>query len=286
MKLFVTGATGFIGSHFVRHAIQAGHTVLATHRRGVSTHALPGMTWLEAELDKLPADCMVGCTALVHFAATGVSPKIATRRELTYWNVSVPLELMEAARSAEVRRVVIAGSFAEYGRSALAYDLIPPDAPLLPTGGYPASKAACFVSSYAASIELGLELCYLRIFSAFGLGQFETSFWTALRKAALLGEDFLMTGGEQVRDFIKVEDVACEFLYAATRSDVEAGKPLIWNVGSGHPITIREFAEHWWKHWNATGSLRIGAIPYRPHEVMRFAPFITESAASAGGLFP
>jgi UDP-glucose 4-epimerase len=284
MKFFVTGATGFVGSHFVRHAIKAGHTILATYRRGTRTHAMPSLTWLEAELDALPDGCMADFAALVHFAAVGVSPKQATRRELTHWNVSVPLMLMEAAQAGGVPRVVIAGSSAEYGQSDAVYDLIPPDAPLLPTSAYAASKAGCFVASHAAAIELGLQLCYLRIFSAFGDGQFETNFWPALRKAAQAGADFPMTGGEQIRDFIPVEDVAREFLHAATLGKVHAGEPLSWNVGSGSPVKMREFAEAWWQRWNATGSLRIGMLPYRPHEVMRFAPLITERAIRKGEL--
>lgn len=282
MKFLVTGATGFVGSHFVQHAINAGHTILATHRRSTLTYAMPGLTWLEAELDALPDGCMIGCDALIHFAAVGVSPKQAARCELTYWNVSVPLMLMEAARASRVQRVVIAGSFAEYGRTASVFDLIPPDAPLLPTNAYAASKAACFLTSHAAAIELDLQLCYLRIFSAFGNGQFETNFWPALRKAALTGENFLMTGGEQIRDFIPVEDVAHEFLHAATFGKVHAGEPLTWNVGSGSPVKMREFAEAWWKHWGARGLLEIGALPYRPHEVMRFAPLITVRGTPKG----
>lgn len=278
MKLFVTGATGFVGSHFVRHAIKTGHTILATHRRGTPTQTIPHLTWLEAELDALPVGCMAGCAALVHFAAVGVSPKQASRRDLTHWNVTVPLMLMEAAQAAGVSRIVIAGSYAEYGRAASAYDLIPPDAPLLPTSAYAASKAACFVASHAAAIEMNLQLCYLRIFSAFGDGQFETNFWPALRKAALAGEDFLMTGGDQIRDFIPVEDVACEFLHAVNLNTVNVGEPRSWNVGSGSPIKMREFAEAWWQYWKASGALKTGALPYRSHEVMRFAPLITERA--------
>ncbi len=276
MRIFVTGATGFVGSHFVRHAIHAGHAVIATHRGLLPELTLAGLTWLKVELDSVPDDCMRGCDALVHFAAVGVSPKQASRRGLNHWSVTVPVILMEAAAAANVRRFIIAGSFAEYGRSASRYHLIPPDAPLLPTSGYAASKAAGFVSCHAAAIELGIELCYLRIFSAFGEGQFDTNFWPSLRKAALAGDDFPMTGGEQIRDFVAVDEIAQEFLYALTRSDVQRGHPLAWNVGSGNPIMLREFAEHWWQRFNATGSLQIGALPYRPHEEMRFAPLITE----------
>jgi nucleoside-diphosphate-sugar epimerase len=279
MKLFVTGATGFVGSHFVRHAMAAGHAVLASCRPGASGHPSAGLQWVTAELDTLPASHLNGCDALIHFAAVGVSPKRASRREMTYWNVVVPQYLMELAKEAGVRRVIVAGSFAEYGRSADQYDLIPPNAPLLPINAYAASKAACFVVCNAAAAELELELCYLRIFSAFGDGQFESNFWPALRKAALAGHDFEMTAGEQIRDFVPISDVAAAFLRAATRTGVRAGCPLVYNVGSGEPVQMREFATQWWRRWEATGTLRIGALPYRPNEIMRFAPLITESAA-------
>lgn len=275
MKFFVTGATGFIGSHFVRSAINAGHSVLAARRQGTSAHrTMPGLTWLDCSLDALPASSMDGCDALIHFAAAGVSPRQASRRELTHWNVGVPQYLMETAQRCGVRRIVIAGSFAEYGKSAESYDLIPPDAPLFPTNGYAASKAACFVACHAAAIELELEFCYLRIFSAYGDGQFESNFWPALKKAALAGADFPMTAGEQIRDFVPVEEVVQAFLRAAMQPTVLPSRPFVCNVGSGKAVTIREFAEAWWHRWHAKGVLQIGALPYRQNEIMRFAPLI------------
>jgi nucleoside-diphosphate-sugar epimerase len=284
MKFFVTGATGFVGAHFVRRALRAGHSVLATRRPGRTPQAAPAqLQWLDIELDEVEAGHFEGCDALVHFAAAGVSPKQASRLELMHWNVTVPQILLERLHTAGLRRAVIAGSFAEYGLSADAHMLIPPDAPLLPTTSYASSKAACFVTCHATAVELGLELCYLRIFSAYGEGQFESNFWPALKKAALGGSNFAMTAGEQVRDYVPVEDVAATFLHAASRRGVRSGTPLVYNVGSGEPVTMREFAEHWWRRWDAKGVLQVGALPYRPNEVMRFAPLITEAVHQSAG---
>jgi nucleoside-diphosphate-sugar epimerase len=116
----------------------------------------------------------------------------------------------------------------------------------------------------------------LRIFSSYGEGQFESNFWPALKKAAMAGDDFAMTAGEQIRDYIQVEEVASAFLSAAVRSDIRPGVPLVYNVGSGQPITMRSFAEYWWKTWGAKGILRIGALQYRPNEAMRFVPLISD----------
>jgi nucleoside-diphosphate-sugar epimerase len=277
MKIFVTGATGFIGSYFVNQALASGHDVRATRRSANKIGKNDSkLEWLDVNLDSVRSHHFEGCDAFVHFAAAGVSPKQATREEMIYWNVSISQLLIEQANAAGVRRMVIAGTFAEYGLSANQYELIPPDAPLIPTTSYASSKAACFVTCYATAIELGLELCYLRIFSAFGEGQYKSNFWPALKAAALEGSDFEMTQGEQIRDYVPVDQVARSFLYAATRLDVTAGSPIVLNVGSGTPVTMRAFAEVWWKKFQATGTLKVGLLPYRLNEVMRFAPLITD----------
>ena len=55
-------------------------------------------------------------------------------------------------------------------------------------------------------------LTYNRIFSAFGEGQFIENLWPSLRKAAMNGENFNMTSGKQIRDFIEVKKIALNFL--------------------------------------------------------------------------
>jgi nucleoside-diphosphate-sugar epimerase len=284
MKIFVTGATGFLGRNFLEYALRVGHEVVAVCRVKKGIYEALGLTWIESQLDSLPRECMTGCDALVHFAAAGVSPKMASQHELTYWNVEVPLGLLKLASECGVRRAVLAGSYSEYGHSASHYEFIPPDAPLFPIDAYAASKAACFVSSYAATIGLGLEFCYLRVFSAYGEGQFDGNFWPSLRRAALNGDDFNMSPGAQIRDFIEVNKVSHEFLYALMRNDIQVKRPMVWNIGSGNPVSISEFAEYWWQYFNASGELRIGALPYRTNEMMRYVPLITESSKLSGVL--
>lgn len=274
MRIFVTGGTGFVGGHFIRSAIEHGHDVTALRR--VGSRARIGFDlepeWLDASLDCVGARQLRGFDGLVHFASAGVSPQRASWQDLIQWNVNAPMTLVQEAARAGIARIVAAGSFAEYGRSAHRYDAIPADAPLLPVGGYAASKAALFTCLHGYAVETRLELCYLRIFSAYGEGQHEENLWPALRRAAEEDRDFPMTLGEQVRDFIAVEDVADTFLRALVREDVCPGDPCVCNVGSGQPVTVRAFSERWWKRWKARGRLQIGALPYRPNEVMRFVP--------------
>lgn len=274
MKLFVTGGTGFIGRHVLEQLGRGGHEVVALCR-GEMPADLPGVRWLQVPMDELQPGHFDGVQALVHLASVGISPRVASWDECFHWNVAAMIRLVRQAHAAGVRRVVAAGTFAEYGRSADAFDTIPPDAPLLPTNAYAASKAAGFMALSALSAELQLELAYLRIFSAFGEGQHASNFWPSLRAAALAGQDFEMTPGEQVRDYIPVEDVAAAFVEAALRPGLPAGLPTAENVGTGRPVTMRAFAEHWWRVWGATGRLLVGAKPYRPNEPMRFVARLT-----------
>lgn len=276
MRIFLTGGTGFIGSHFLAGLPRLRHDVTALRRPGSNPRVeiKNEPCWFEKEMDKLDVSDLNGHEVLVHLASVGVSPKTATWEELIYWNVVVLMRLIQTSRAAGVRRLVIAGSFAEYGMASDRYEFIPTDAPLQPTSAYAASKAAGFIAASAFAIENKIELCYLRIFSAFGEGQYKDNFWPALHEAAVGGKDFPMTEGEQIRDYIPVEDVAKEILLACESEDIKPGLPSVFNVGSGNPITMRQFAEKYWKEWNAAGQLLIGALPYRANESKRFVPEI------------
>ncbi|MEX2309156.1 MAG: NAD-dependent epimerase/dehydratase family protein [Pirellulales bacterium] len=275
MRIFVTGATGFIGSHFVNHALSAGHEVVALRR---SAESMPRIVlarepaWLTRSMRQITERDLAGMDVVVHLAAAGISPRSSTWDELLEWNVVVPTKLLLTAASAGVRRFVAAGSCLEYGRAGGRYEFIPPDAPLEPTGAYAASKAAGGVLFCTIAAEKKLQLSYLRLFSVFGVGQHKGNLWPMIRRAALAGENLALTPGEQVRDFIAVEHVAAKLLAAARDEAVEPGVPQVRNVGTGRPQTVRQFAEHWWREFGAQGKLLVGELPYRSDEVMRYVP--------------
>ncbi len=274
-RLFVTGATGFVGSHFVHQALAAGHQVTGLKRAATSVPRIalaPEPRWVTKSMNGVsPAD-LEGHDVLIHLAAHTANVPYDTLEACLHWNVNVPLQLTRRAIEAGIHRFIIAGSCFEFGTSALRYERLPPDAPLEPVASYPASKAAASVAFRSLAIEEGLQLAYLRIFQVYGEGEAETRFWPSLRKAALAGEDFPMTTGEQIRDFTSVQEVAERLLEAATELNLTPGQPLFRNVGTGKPQSLRDFAEFWWKQWNAPGELKFGAIPQRAHEVMRYIP--------------
>ena len=276
MKLVLTGGTGFIGSHFLRAAIAAQHEVIAIRRHGsVPRVALEGpVHWVDAELSAVRFDDLgdLNEACLVHLAAYGVSPQHCEWDLAFRYNVSDSIKMLKCAIRAGIRRFVVCGSCVEYGNSASRYEFIPPDAPLEPLGAYATSKAAQTVALSGIAREYAIELAILRPFTVYGEGQHPSNFWPSLRRAALSGEDFPMTTGDQIRDFMEVSKVASAFLRAASRTDIRPGHPIIENVGTGHPQTLRAFAETQWKEAGASGKLLSGAVSYRAHEIMRYVP--------------
>jgi nucleoside-diphosphate-sugar epimerase len=275
MNIALTGGTGFIGSHFLHQALAAGHNVLALKRSPSSCPRIQMAEqpqWLERQLDEVMAEELRGCEVLVHLAAHTGNVPYDSLANCLQWNLFAVLALFEQARLAGIRRFVVAGSCFEYGRSGERYAAIPTDAPLEPTNSYAASKAAASIALCQWAEEHMLTLDLLRVFHVYGEGEPETRFWPSLRRAAMAGEDFPMTAGEQIRDFQPVEQVAGAFLARASSIGTITQTVKVWNLKSNHSYSLRNFAFHWWTAWEAKGSLVFGALPYRDHEIMRFIP--------------
>ena len=271
MRILLTGGTGFIGSHLLKELLQVDHYVVALRRPG----SLPVIQlqhqplWLESSLFDLNANDLEGFDVVIHLASAGVSPQKASWQELQQINVAAGLHLIQLAHDAGVRRFVAAGTCFEYGTESQAWDCIPPNASLKPITPYGSSKAAGFLMLEAFAKANPMEFFYGRIFTAYGEGQFSGNLWPSLRQTAIAGNDFPMTDGENIRDFIPVADVARHLRTAAERRDIQSDQPLVVNIGSGYGLRVVDFAQQQWQHFGATGSLQPGAIRGRPDQMQR-----------------
>ena len=161
----------------------------------------------------------------------------------------------------------------EYGRSCNDFDFIPPSAALKPVSYYGSTKAAFYQLISTLSLNnKDLKIIYNRIFNVYGEGQFKNNLWPSLKFAALNNNDFSLSPGKQIRDFISVEAVAKEFLYDCNFNLNIENNLLVKNIGSGLEITIEDFAKKWWSHWNGNGKLLVGDSKYRDNEIMRCVP--------------
>jgi UDP-glucose 4-epimerase len=278
MKIFLTGGTGFVGSHVLKELLERGHRITAFRRPGgepkLKLSNQPD--WTDGTLDELPKGIFQGSDALVHLAAHSANVPYDSLEACLYWNFQTSLNLVQQAADEGVRRFLIAGTCFEYGLSGQRDEFIPSDAPLEPYESYPISKAVASVALMALARMRSLSLSYHRIFQVYGEGEKESRFWPSLRKAAARGEDFPMSPGQQVRDFTPVAVVAKHFAESLEGKVPPLGNPIALNVGTGVPTTLLAFAEQWWQRFGATGRLLPGALPQRPSEVMRFVPLLPQ----------
>jgi nucleoside-diphosphate-sugar epimerase len=280
MKIFVTGATGLIGSHFVRLALEKGHFIYALRRTldsqpRISWKKYPN--WITKSMDELGSNDFKSIDVFVHLAAHSMTPPYESYANCLYWNLYAPLNACCQAVNSGIKNFLIAGSCFEYGKTGEEVDFIPTEAVLKPTNTYAASKALSSTAFEQFSSLNKVSVTYLRIFHVYGEGESETRLWPSLKKAALSGIDFPMTKGEQVRDFIEVSEVAKCLLKEAehlVNSKKRDSLFVVKNLGSGKPQSILEFSQFWWNKWQAKGKLLIGALPYREGEVMRYVPKI------------
>ena len=110
MKVFLTGATGFLGSHILAHLLQQGWEVVAWRRPtssqegiqktfrgyGIKPAALERIRWVVGPANALQAEDMAGCEAVVHAAAL-VSFSAADQKRLDAVNVGLTARLLELA---------------------------------------------------------------------------------------------------------------------------------------------------------------------------------------------
>jgi len=180
-----------------------------------------------------------------HLAArVSVPESILYPRDYNDVNVGGTVAVMEAVRDAGVKRVVLGSSGAVYGeqhRQPVSERTIPnPDSP------YAVSKIASEYYVFTIGALCGIETVALRIFNAYGPGQFVPASHAPVipqfLKQALGGGSLIVFGnGNQTRDFVYIDDVV-EALQAAaaTASDVDR---YIINVGSGQEVSINQLVE-------------------------------------------
>ena len=216
MRVLVTGGAGFIGSHVVRVLLAAGHRVtvvdnLSTGRRGLipaDAVFVRGDLKQEGRL----VEWLAGHEVVVHLAALVPVPLSVQRPvEFTENNVVNTVRLLEAMRRAGVRGIVFSSSATVYGEPQRLP--LREDDPLgTQSNPYGASKVAAEAFIAAYSRLYGLDATILRYFNPYGPNELcepETHVIPNIVRTALQRTPIpVYWQGEQVRDFIYVEDLA------------------------------------------------------------------------------
>ncbi len=238
MVYLVTGSTGFIGRHLVPFLRADGHVVY--------TAGFDPATFLGCEPD-----------VCVHLAWRGYAGSGGADENIA--SVQFGLEMLRRLHAHGCRRFVGIGTCFEY---APANERLSEDAPLAPSGTnqfYSRCKLLFseIAENYCASV--GMSFAWARIFNCYGPGEAPERLIPSVMRAAEAGEVVQLTGGDQVRDYLHVADVASA-LAAIASSDITGAV----NVCSGVGTRVEQIA----RLAAPDAVLSLGAKPYRKDDPM------------------
>lgn len=291
MRVLITGATGFIGSHLAERLVAEGAEVTLTVEPGASkanvASILDKVRVHEVDLrdGQVVRQLMRGCQPrkVYHLAAVGVTEPGVDPRLAVQVNVMGTLNLLEALSETHCDCFVNTGTCYEYGHHTPPPPVPPnfwgPGGPVPPNLGgpggqredqmvdpinaYAASKSAAWLFCSMYHRTHGYPIVTVRPFTVYGPRQSERALIPQVILSALRGKDFEMTRGEQTRDFTYVDDVV-EGYVRASLSEKAIGQTI--NLGTGEERPIKDVVLKVLELMGNPVKPLIGALPYRPGE--------------------
>jgi nucleoside-diphosphate-sugar epimerase len=235
--VFLTGGTGFLGSHLRKSLAAEDVEVTLLVRPGSLVTPRATESVLRGDVTDPETLSVEGHETVVHLAArTSVGGAIESPGDTWSIDATGTLNILEAARHANVGRVLYASTSSVYGKPT--YLPIDEDHPTNPREPYGASKLAGDRLAHAYHHAYDLPVSVGRVFNTFGPDQPEHNVVPAIVSQALSGTEIELGNLSPSRDFLYVADTV-----DALRTLLAAGEPgEVYNVGSGEDVTIGDLA--------------------------------------------
>jgi nucleoside-diphosphate-sugar epimerase len=267
MKIAITGASGFLGKYVLRLLIKNGLDVVAVTRSRVSLLEFEACCRI-VEFDILksvsaPCYKMLGePDVLLHLAWEDISNYMHLSHFET--QVSMHYRFIKSLVEAGLGSVCVSGSCFEYGGlvGQVKEDMIgnPPTA-----YGYAKNALRQQLKLLQSEKAIDFRLTWMRLFYLFGDGQPGNTIFSQIQTAVenkILTFD--MSGGEQLLDYMQVEEAA-ELIFKLTVLNENIDTV---NLCSGKPISLRSLVEGWIEEYKWNIKLNLGSYPYRKVETM------------------
>ncbi len=272
LKVLVTGANGFVGRNLIYQLSQESDIrIIATD---IQETLVPLNGRNQKVVDYLSGDLankqfirvlsnLSQFDAIIHLAAIlSQAEDGATYLSVMESNINATMLLLEIARQHKSRFV--------FPSTALIYENaqspFKESYPSHPEAFYPLSKHLCEELINFYHRKYGVNYAILRAGVLYGPGQRGTMFIPSIIDALVNKREFPMTKGEQIRDFVFIED----FIHLLRQTLDHQAVCGVFNAGSGDGIAMCRVAEIVEQLTGTKGLVRIGALPYRQNEVFDY----------------
>jgi nucleoside-diphosphate-sugar epimerase len=266
LKIAVTGAGGFVGRHVLAELARHPVTVTAAMRE-VAKLGDVGQEVRVVELDishttAKDYERLGRPDVLIHLAWGG----LPNYESLHHFETELPRQylFLKTLVDAGLPTMLVTGTCFEYGMQSgeLPEELLP-----LPINPYGYAKDVLRRQLEFLRSKHSFALTWARLFYMYGEGQAENSLFSQIRRAVERGDKvFDMSGGEQVRDYLPVTQVASSLVTIA----LQRANFGVVNVCSGKPISVKKLVQGWIKNYGWSIGLNLGYYPYSSHEPMAF----------------
>jgi nucleoside-diphosphate-sugar epimerase len=254
-RALLTGATGFVGRQAIAPLLARGFEVHAASRQGGESG--PGVTWHDTDLLSAPARVelveTVRPTHLLHFGWYVEHGEFWSSPRNLDW-VAASLSLLRLFTGAGGRRVVMAGTCAEYSWD---HPMLSESSTLLePATLYGNCKHSLQLILSAFALQAGISAAWGRIFFTYGPHEAPGRLVASVIRSLLDNEVAACSHGRQIRDFLYVKDLADAFV-ALLDSTVDG--PV--NLASGRSVTLREVVEIIGRQIGRPELIELGVVP-------------------------
>ncbi|MCA9143616.1 MAG: NAD(P)-dependent oxidoreductase [Planctomycetales bacterium] len=255
-RILVTGASGFVGRYCLPQLVASGWEVHAVSS-GAGVPVSEGAMWHQADLlDSANAERIMAQTRpshLLHLAWCTTPGRFWHDEQNLAW-VEASVALLKAFHRVGGRRVIMVGTCAEYDSTGgVCHETA---TPLRPNTTYGRSKHALHMNADAYCQTYKLSFAWARLFYMYGPHAHPQRFPGPVIAALLRGEPAPCSHGNQVRDYLYIDDVATA-LTQLVMSDLEGSI----NVASGFPIPLAMLLDGIAKRLDGEHLLQWGQVP-------------------------
>jgi nucleoside-diphosphate-sugar epimerase len=261
MKIFVTGGTGFIGSHLVRALVADGHEVLAFRREKSSLARCEDFSgrviWMNQDAPDWTRRIIAEKpSVIIHAAWAGVTAAERADWKIQAANLTLFADLLHIAGNVGLAQFIALGSQAEYG---FINGRVDETHPCRPDTAYGVTKLAALALLEGFARQKTMPYVWLRLFSVYGPGEGEAWFIPNLIRQMKLGQSPQLSGCEQRYDYLHVHDLAAA-LPAVLRHPEVSG---VFNLGSNASLSLKQVVQLVKEYTGCRVEPAFGALPYR-----------------------